>query len=128
MLLKIYYRISVFIPEPGNVCDATFGKTLEENIDKVKSYNLSEADPYFHDLDPLDTTPKVILKGPETSDIEVPTVVTGASHNHFLESLEMLKGLNKVVRSAYKTIEVFYYDLGLESEEKDQVVHVLVYV
>ena len=40
----------------------------------------------------------------------------------------MLKGLHKVVRSAYKTIEVFYYDLGLESEEKDQVVHVLVYV
>ena len=105
----------------GPVGACKFGKTLEENIEKIKSYNLSEADPYFHDLDAEDVMPEVVLKGPGTSNIEVPTIATGASSNHFLESLEMLKSLNKVVRPAYKTIQVFYYDLGLGPEEQDQV-------
>lgn len=102
-------------------CNATFGKTIEENIEKIKSYKLSEADRYFQNIDSQNAVPKTIFKGPGTSNIEVPTIVTGSSSNHFLESLEMLRSLDEVVRPEYRAIEVFYYDLGLERAEHQAV-------
>lgn len=107
--------------ESEATCTATFGKTLEENIEKIKSYNLSEADKYFYDIDLPSPKTEIIFKGAKSSDIEIPTVLTGASGNHYLESLEMLESLNTVVRSEYRNLQVFYYDLGLEPKQLEEV-------
>lgn len=106
--------------ESSGQCTARFGKTLEENIEKIKSVDMSAADTYFHDLEPKET-PEIIYKEPGTSNTEIPTIATGASSNHFQESLGMLRSLNGIIRRAYKAIEVYYFDLGLEPDEVDQI-------
>lgn len=102
-------------------CDAKFGKTLEENIEKVKSYNLSQADTYLRDLEPQTSKYEVSFKGPGSTGTEIPIIATGASSNHYLESLMMLKNLDKVVRPVYRSIKLYYYDLGLEPQQKEEV-------
>lgn len=106
--------------ESSGQCTAKFGKTLEENIEKIKSVDMSAADTYFRDLEPTET-PEIIYKEPGTTNIEVPTIATGASSNHFQESLGMLKTLKRIIWPAYKTVEVYYFDLGLEPDEVDQI-------
>ena len=108
------------LSESSGQCTAKFGKTLEENIEKIKSVDMSAADTYFRDLEPKET-PEIIYKEPGTTNIEVPTIATGASSNHLQESLGMLKTLKRIIWPAYKTVEVYYFDLGLEPDEVDQV-------
>ena len=113
------YGLNVLISAVSSqsVCNATFGRTLQDNIAKVKSYRLSPADKYFKDLDSQTPLPNRTLE----ATVELPIIVTAASSNHYLESVEMLNSLAAVVRSAYPTIPVYYYDLGLELDQKIEV-------
>ncbi|XP_041377247.1 uncharacterized protein LOC121389664 [Gigantopelta aegis] len=59
--------------------------------------------------------------GPYRSASEV-TFVTGASSNHFKESQALMKNLHKTVFPHLKNYTFYFYDLGLTSEERQQVV------
>lgn len=93
---------------------------MEENIEKIKSYPFQAADKYIMDLTPS-TKPEIIWKGPGTSDIELPAIVSGASSNHMHEVVRMFATLNKVVRPAYPAIRVHFFDLGLTTDERNKV-------
>ena len=103
------------------VCNATFGRTLEENIAKIKSYRLSTADKYFKDLDSPTPHHNKTLKQPGSTTDELPVIATAASSYHYFESVEMLTSLATVIRPTYPTIPVYYYDLGLEPDQKKEV-------
>ena len=106
---------------PQAVCNASFGRTLGENIAKIESYELSPADKYFKYLDSPGQLYSSIVNHTELSAVELPIIVTAASSNHYLESLDMLYRLAEVVRPAYPVIPVYYYDLGLEPQQKTEV-------
>ena len=106
---------------PQAVCNATFGRTLGENIAKIESYELSPADKYFKYLPSPGLLYSSVINQTELSTVELPIIVTAASSNHYLESLEMLYSLAEVVRPAYPVIPVYYYDLGLEPHQKTEV-------
>ena len=108
------------------VCNAKFGRTLRENIAKIKSYNLSEANKYFKLLNSVVPFHNDIANRPGLSTGDLPVIVTAASGNHYLESLEMLYSLKAVVMPAYPTIPVYYFDLGLEPHQKKEV-HAIFY-
>ena len=69
----------------------------------------------------LTTNPQIILKRPDTSNIEIPAIVSGASSNHVHEVVTMFETLNKVVRPAYPTMKVHFFDLGLSSSDRSKV-------
>ena len=117
------YGLNVFLSAVSSqaVCNATFGRTLEENIAKIKSYRLSRADKYFKDLDSPTPRHNKTLKQSGSATDELPVIVTAASSNHYLESVEMLTSLATVIRPTYPTIPVYYYDLGLEPAQKIEV-------
>ena len=50
-----------------------------------------------------------------------PVFVSGASSNHLLESIAMFKSLNKIVRSERPNTKFIFYDLGLKTDEQEQV-------
>ena len=73
-------------------CNARFCQITEGNMRKIRSYNFCKAEPYFKQLEPSGTL-EAILKGPGTSNIEIPVFVGGASSNHFHEALGLLKSV-----------------------------------
>ena len=115
---NILRLISATVP---TVCNATFGRTLQENFAKIESYPLAEANKYFTYLESAISVHSDIVSGPALSLAELPVIVTAASSNHYLESLEMLYSLSVVVRPAYPSIPVFYFDIGLEPRQKTEV-------
>ena len=102
-------------------CNATFGRTLQENFAKIESYPLAEANKYFTYLESAISVHSDIVSRPALSTGELPAIVTAASSNHYLESLEMLYSLSAVVRPAYPTIPIYYFDIGLEPHQKLEV-------
>ena len=68
---------------------------------------------------------QVLTKGQETSSIEIPVFVSGASSSHFTEALQMLDNLNKVVRPVYPTSKLYFFDLGLRTSEASQVCYTI---
>ena len=105
-------------------CNARFCPTTEWNIRKIQSYNFSKAETYLQQLEPKGTL-EAIYKGPGTSNIEIPVLVGAASSNHYHEVLGLFKNLNEVVRPAYPSIKIFYYDLGLRPEQTSEVTSML---
>ena len=110
-----------------NPCSAKFGITPEEDLEKIKNYNFSSAEKFLKTINLASMSPdsrsNSVPKQTGTFTIELPTIVTAASSNHFEESMIMLQQLNSGVRSKYKDIELFYFDLGLEAEEVIKVIY-----
>ena len=107
-------------------CNAKFGRTPTDNLEKIKSYNFSSAEKFLRTINLASLSPdsqsNVVPKQAGTSTVELPTIVTAASSNHFDESMIMLQKLNSGIRSKYKEVELFYFDLGLEAEEVIKVI------
>ena len=109
-----------------NSCNYHFGRTLEEDLRKIDSYYLPEAKPYLKKLFPEDF--KVSDAKHHVGSVQmnpslpsIPTLVTGSSANHFLESMELVSNIKNVVRSTYKDIKFYYYDMGLTSKQRHTV-------
>lgn len=100
----------------NETCNETFGKTQEEDIEKIKSYPLDVADKYLMDLVPT-SKPGKFYKG----ETELPVIVTGASMNHMHEVEALFERLNTLVRPDYPSIKVYFYDLGLTSWQRAEV-------
>ena len=101
-------------------CKTRFCPTQEGNKRKIDSYNFCKAEPYLKQLE-AHTPLEMLTKGQDTSSIEIPVFVSGTSSNHFQEALLMLDNLNKVVRPAYPTAKLYFFDLGLRTSEVSQV-------
>ena len=50
-----------------------------------------------------------------------PTIVTAASSNHFTESMALLVNLNCTLRRMFPDIELIYFDIGLSSNQREEV-------
>lgn len=100
-------------------CEAKFCKTTTGNQRKIASYNFSRADPYLPQLEPSSNL-EAIFKVPGTSGIEIPVLVGGCSSNHFHENLGLVRNLNTVLRPAYPTTKLFFFDLGLQPNQVSQ--------
>ena len=107
-------------------CNYDFGKTLEEDLRKIDSLEFPEAKPYLQNLIPKgfkvkDAKHHVGGVQMDPSLPSIPTLVTGSSSSHFLESMELVSNIKNVVRPAYKDIKFYYYDLGLTTKQRNKV-------
>ena len=110
----------MFLPEnrPNNTCDAKFCSTIEGNKRKIASYNFEAAEPYLRELVP---NPKLKAIYHNKSQLELPVVVSGASHNHHKEALLLIEHINTFIRPKYDSIPFYFFDLGLVASEKQKV-------
>ena len=107
-------------------CNYSFGKTLEEDLRKIDSYHLPEANPFLNKLLPGNFKAKdaKYYVGDVAIDQSLPSIpafVTACSANHFLESMELVLNIKNVVRPANKDIKFFYYDMGLTERQRNKV-------
>ena len=100
----------------NDTCEAKFCSTLEGNMRKIKSYNFTKAEPYLQYLIPQKNR-KRIWTNRNSTNIELPVIVTGACNNHYMEALDLLHNLKTVVFPVYKT-DLVFFDLGLNPEQR----------
>lgn len=84
------------------------------------SYNFAKAKPYIQNLT-IHGDREGTFKLGTIPGVEIPTVVSATSSNHFLEAMNMIDKFNNLVRPAYKNIQLFIYDIGLQDSEHQQV-------
>ena len=106
----------ILLTTNSSSCNFDFGKTLEEDLRKIDSLKFPEAKPYLQNLFPKDfkvKDAKYHVGGVQMDPSlpSIPTLVTGSSSNHFLESMELVSNIKNVVWPAYKDIKFYYYDL-----------------
>ena len=88
---------------------------------KIESYDFTKAEPYLKHLVPVRPRKKIWSRR-NISSIEIPVIVSGASSNHFNETLKLISNLKKKVFTVYET-EFFIFDLGLTMVEREKVLH-----
>ena len=86
---------------------------------KIESHDFTKAEPYLYHLVP-ERHRKKIWSMRNISSIELPVIVSGASSNHFNQTLNLIRNLKGRVFTVYKT-EFFIFDLGLTTAEREKV-------
>ena len=100
-----------------DVCDAGFGATIEDDMKKIKSIDFSMAAPYLNKLKPIGN-PEIFF---HKNGVEIPVMATAASSNHYDEAGMLIENLNTVVRPAYPSMQLYFFDIGLKDWQREQV-------
>ena len=126
MTLSIFAEKVLLSTTNSSSCNYDFGKTFEEDLRKIDSLEFPDAKTYLKNLFPKEFKVKdakhhVGGVQMDPSLPSIPTLVTGSSPSHFLESMELVSNIKNVVRPAYKDIKFYYYDLGLTTKQRNKV-------
>ena len=99
-------------------CNAVFEPTFEDNLNHIRAYNMTAANPYMESLQLTDYP----FSSTFLSHATVPVFVTALSSNHFLENMGLLLNIEKIVRPVFNDLKIVVYDIGLKKQEEiDQV-------
>ena len=113
-----FYFLSFFSAiRRDDVCDAGFGATIEDDMKKIKSIDFSMAAPYLKKLKPIGN-PEIFF---HKNGVEIPVMATAASSNHYDEAGMLIENLNTVVRPAYPSMQLYFFDIGLKDWQREQV-------
>ena len=96
-------------------CNQWFENTLVENLHVLSKYPRGIADQYLHLMDHNRTTPKQMVTS-------FPVIVTAANSAFYGVTQGLLKSIYDKLLPKYKDkIKVIYYDMGLNSNQHDEV-------
>ena len=84
---------------------------------KIKSIDFSMAAPYLNKLKPIGN-PEIYF---HKNGVEIPVMATAASSNHYDEAGMLIENLNTVVRPAYPSMQLYFFDIGLKDWQREQV-------
>ena len=84
---------------------------------KIKSIDFSMAAPYLNKLKPIGN-PEIFF---HKNGVEIPVMATAASSNHYDEAGMLIENLNTVVRPAYPSMQLYFFDIGLKDWQREQV-------
>ena len=117
------FHVKLFSEMSQNqTCRETLGDSFNDGIRKIKTYPLQPAEKYLEILKPT-SHPELLFKENDKNTVELPVILSAASSDHLYEVESMFLNLNTVVRKAYPTIKVVFYDLGLSKWEKIKVIY-----
>ena len=98
-------------------CNAKFEPTFEDNLNYIRTYNMSAASPYMEKLQLTDRPFSTTF----LPHLTVPVFVTALSSNHFKENMGLLLNIDTIVRPVFNDLKIVVFDLGLCPEEIEQV-------
>ncbi|XP_063411765.1 uncharacterized protein LOC134694652 [Mytilus trossulus] len=100
-------------PITNGTCHGKFHSNMNDNMQTVLDYPVvNKMASQFKEMFELFGEP--VVSGNET----LPVIVTGASSNHYHESLAMINTFKEKISLRYKGIKLIYYDLGLTRFQK----------
>ncbi|XP_052245606.1 uncharacterized protein LOC127854580 [Dreissena polymorpha] len=96
----------------GLPCNTTLGQSHEKNLEKIRTYMFSKAEPYLKSL---------FVEVDDNKMPDVPVFVTAFSSSHFSEGQDLIKNVNSVARKQFPSAKFFIYDIGLSSSHQKQI-------
>ena len=94
-------------------CSSWFHDSFEENLNVIRNYPKGIADQYLWKIGGNRSRPSVTLS--------FPVIVTAANSGFYGVSQGLLKSIHEILLPKYKDLKIIYYDLGLTTEQHNQV-------
>ena len=100
-------------------CSSWFHDSFEDNLNIIRNYPRGNADEYLWKIGGDRTNPNATLTS-------FPVIATAANSAFYGVTQGLLKSIHEILVPKYGEIKIIYYDLGLQEDQYNQVIIMII--